>query len=104
MSSASRFSGTGTGAVAAGSFFSVEVAPGGAGCPQPGETVAKANRRATKRGLLYRMLTRRISFDIVGIRDSAVGFCDITCNPLISLQFMVFFDISVAEYFYIDHC
>jgi len=50
------------------------------------------------------MLTRRISFDVVGIRDNAVGFCDITRNPLISLQFMVFFDISVAEYFYIDHC
>jgi hypothetical protein len=79
------------------SFFSVEAAAGGAECPQPGETVAKANRRATKRELLYRMITRKSSFDFVGFCDRAVGFCDMARIALIPLQFMAFFDISIVE-------
>jgi hypothetical protein len=90
--------------VGEGSFFSVEAAVGGAECPQPGETVAKANRKATKKELLYRMITRKSSFDFVGFCDRAVVFCDTARNPLIPLQFIVFIDISIVEYFYMIRC
>jgi hypothetical protein len=82
--------------VGAGSFFSVEAAAGGAECPQPGETEAKANRRAVRRELLYRMITRRSSFDFVGFCDRGVVFCDAAPTPLILLQFIAFFDISIV--------
>jgi len=50
------------------------------------------------------MITRKSSFDFVGFCDRAVVFCDTARNPLIPLQFIVFIDISIVEYFYMIRC